>query len=34
LRNNNDKEYTIPKKKTKKKASTSLDDFMEESDNV
>lgn len=34
LRNNNDKEYTIPKKKTKKKTSTSLDDFMEESDNV
>lgn len=32
LRNNNDIEYTIPKKKEKKKKNSSLDDFMEDRD--
>jgi hypothetical protein len=33
LRNNNDSDYNMPKKATKKKAKTSLESFLEESDN-
>lgn len=33
LRNNNDSDYNMPKKPAKKKAKTSLESFLEESDN-